>query len=165
MKTAPSLGFGLHDKMPEKNKEEKQQLNNHVIIVGFGLNGRNLARVLRETGIRYVVIEMNPQTVKSEKIKGENIIFGDASRREILNSAGVKNASVIVFAFSDPEGLKRSLRLVKEINPGIHTIVRTRFVSEIDDLAVLGADEIIPEEFDCRYSGKSWRGLKSLRIL
>ncbi len=149
IKSAPSLGFGLRGRTDSiKPHDEKPHLNNHVIIVGFGLNGRNLARVLKETGIQYVVIEMNPATVKSEKEKGEEIIFGDATRREILGSAGAAAASVIVFAISEPEGLKRGLKLVKEINPGIHAIVRTRFVSEIDDLAVLGADEIIPEEFE-----------------
>ncbi len=63
------------------------ELSGHVIIVGFGLNGRNLARVLKETGIKFVVVELNPDTVKSETAKGEKIIFGDSSKEEIFNRA------------------------------------------------------------------------------
>ncbi|MCW8822990.1 MAG: cation:proton antiporter, partial [Ignavibacteriaceae bacterium] len=81
--------------------EEKGKFDGHVIIAGFGLNGRNLAHVLKETGINYIVIEMNPDTVKKERAKGENIIFGDISREEVLQKARIKTAKVIVVAISD----------------------------------------------------------------
>ncbi len=132
---------------PVKNKEP-QGLSNHVIIVGFGLNGRNLARVLKETGIHYIVIELNPETVKKEKSKGENIIYGDITKAQILNQANIKNANTIVFAISDPLSLRRGLNLSKNLNPSIYSIVRTRFASDIDDLLSIGADEAIPEEFE-----------------
>ena len=132
---------------PVKNKEP-QGLSNHVIIVGFGLNGRNLARVLKETGIHYIVIELNPETVKKEKSKGENIIYGDITKEQILIQANIKNANTIVFAISDPSSLRRGLNLAKNLNPSIYSIVRTRFASDIDDLLNLGADEAIPEEFE-----------------
>jgi CPA2 family monovalent cation:H+ antiporter-2 len=121
---------------------------NHVIIAGFGLNGRNLARVLTETGIKYVVIELNPQTIKHEKKKGENIIFGDVTRKEILQKAGVEAALVLVIAISDPSSSRRALMLAKQTNPHIHVIVRTRYTNEINQLIKLGADEVIPEEFE-----------------
>ncbi|MGB8317763.1 MAG: cation:proton antiporter [Ignavibacteriaceae bacterium] len=137
--------FGTFE--PVKIKEPKG-LSNHVIIVGFGLNGRNLARVLKETGIHYTVIELNPETVKKEKLKGENILYGDITKEQILNQANIENANTIVFAISDPASLRRGLNLAKKINPSIYSIVRTRFASDIDDLLNLGADEAIPEEFE-----------------
>lgn len=124
------------------------KLSGHVIIAGFGLNGSNLARVLKETGIRYIVIELNPDTVKRFKGKGEKIIYGDISKEEILNTAQIQKANVIVFAISDPLVTKMALRLAKKLNPHIHTLVRTRYVNEVEELKKMGADEVIPEEFE-----------------
>ncbi len=149
IKLAPALGFKLNK--IQHNKEagsENKKLEGHVVIAGFGLNGRNLARVLKETGIKYSIIEMNPETVKAEKEKGENIIFGDVSREEILYAAGIDKASVIVFAISDPLSTKRALQQVKILNKNVYAIIRTRFSSETDELVSSGADEVIPEEFE-----------------
>ena len=147
LKLAPAIGYKVN-KVIKAKPDEKEELNNHVIIVGYGLNGRNLARVLKETGIDFVVIEMNPETVKAEKLKGEKFIYGDVTREGILQTAGIERASLIVFAISDPTASKHGLQLAKRTNPKIHTVIRARFASEIDDLIALGADEVIPEEFE-----------------
>ncbi len=131
-----------------KEKDEFKSLKKHVVIVGFGLNGRNLARVLKETGISYLVVEMNPDTVLQEKEKGEKMIFGDITKEKILRSAKIKEANVIVFAISDPEASIRGLKMVKKLNSNIYTIVRTRYINEIELLMKAGADEVIPEEFE-----------------
>lgn len=138
----------LLSKPPEENGTSKKGFRDHVIIVGFGLNGRNLARVLKETGIKYIIIEMNPETVKREKAAGEHIIFGDVAKPEILHKARVEHASIIVFAISDPNAAKLALRISKNINPNIYCLVRTKYVNEIEELKRLGADIIIPEEFE-----------------
>ncbi len=135
----------------ESNKgldQLEEKLSNHVIIAGFGVNGRNLAHVLRETGIKYVVIEMNPDTVKKEKSKGENIIFGDVGKAEILLHAQIKSAKVMVIAISDSSISIRTLRLAKELNKNLYVILRTRFMRQTDDLIKMGADMVIPEEFE-----------------
>ena len=144
---SPIIGRTFGSLEPVKIKKP-ENLSNHVIVVGFGLNGRNLARVLKETGIKYIVIELNPETVKKEKSKGENIIYGDITKEQILSQANIKNANTIVFAISDPASLRRGLNLAKNLNPSIYSIVRTRFASDIDDFLSLGADEAIPEEFE-----------------
>ncbi|MHB8854393.1 MAG: cation:proton antiporter domain-containing protein [Ignavibacteriaceae bacterium] len=148
IKLAPALGFKIGDISLPQKKQDKNNLSGHVIIVGFGLNGKNLARVLKETGISYIVIEMNPNTFKQEKAKGERIIFGDVIREGILHVAGLERASVIVYAISDPVASRRGLQIAKKINPNVYAIIRTRYTSEIDDLINLGADEVIPEEFE-----------------
>ena len=149
-KLAPALSIksGNFQSVKEQSPADVQKISGHVIIAGFGLNGSNLARVLKETGIKYVVIELNPDTVKKEKAKGENIIYGDISKNEILHIAKIEKANVIVFAISDPAITKVALRLAKKMNPAIHTLVRTRYVNEVDELKKMGADEVIPEEFE-----------------
>ena len=129
-----------------ENKQES--LTGHVVIAGFGLNGSNLARVLRETGIKYIVTELNPETVKREKAKGEKIIYGDISKEELLKAVSIEKANIIVFAISDPAVTKMSLKLAKKNNPHIYALVRTRYVNEVDELKKLGADYVIPEEFE-----------------
>lgn len=130
--------------VPGKEKE----IEDHVIIVGFGMNGKNVARVLKETGIQYIVIELNPDTVRRELAKGEKIIYGDITKDEILHHTNIQRANVIVFAISDPQSTRIGLQLAKRLNPSVHAIVRTRYTSEIEDLMTIGADVVIPEEFE-----------------
>ncbi len=125
-----------------------RDLAGHVIIAGFGLNGRNLAHVLKESGIGYVILELNPVTVRAAAAEGEPIIFGDVSSPTILEEACVRKARGIVFAISDPAMTRRGVKAVKAINPEIFVIVRTRYAAETDDLLGLGADDVIPEEFE-----------------
>lgn len=138
----------LKSDVDEEEAKLAQKLSAHVIIAGYGLNGKNLARVLRETGIQYIVIELNPDTVRQEKQNGELIMYGDISREDILKIAGVERANVIVYAISDPLITRMSLKVAKTINPHIYALVRTRYINEVDELKKLGADEVIPEEFE-----------------
>jgi CPA2 family monovalent cation:H+ antiporter-2 len=121
---------------------------NHVVIVGLGTNGRNLSRVLRSAGISYVSVELNPEVVRQARAEGEPATYGDATRREILESAGIAGAGVAVFAISDLEAVRLAIRYARELNPGLHIVVRTRLVTEVDDLIRRGADEVVAEEFE-----------------
>ena len=123
-------------------------LNQHVIIVGYGLNGRNLARVLRAVGVPYVILELNAEVVRRAKLKGEKINFGDATRREVLQHAGVGQAWALVLAMSDPHAARRTVNQARHMSEDLHIIVRTRYVSEITGLLEHGANEVIPEEFE-----------------
>jgi CPA2 family monovalent cation:H+ antiporter-2 len=125
-----------------------ETLRNHVIIIGYGLNGRNLTRAAISAGIPYVIIETNPETVRRERKEGKNIHYGDATHVPVLEQAGVDHARIAVIAISDYVASRQITRQIKELNPSLHLIVRTRFVSEIDPLHDLGADEVIPEEFE-----------------
>jgi len=122
--------------------------HDHVIIVGFGLNGRNLAKVLKEAEIPYVVLEMNSDTVREMRKKGEPIHYGDGSSKEILHKMGIEKARLLVVAISDPVSTRRIVSIARQANADVYIIVRTRYLIEVDDLKSLGADEVIPEEFE-----------------
>jgi CPA2 family monovalent cation:H+ antiporter-2 len=128
--------------------ERTTKLDSHVVIVGFGINGRNVAKILKDLNIPYVILELNPITVKEIKKQGEPIFLGDATSVDVLKIAGVDKAKLIVIAISDPISTRRIVTLARRINPDIYIIVRTRYVSEIEELKKLGADEVIPEEFE-----------------
>jgi len=91
----------------------------HVIIIGFGLNGRNLAKVLAEAEIPYVVLEMNPDTVQKMKKKGEPIYYGDATSIEILHNLSINKARLLVIAISDPASTRRIVSIARHENPDI----------------------------------------------
>ena len=120
----------------------------HVVVVGYGLNGQNLARVLKEVGIPYRVLEMDPDLVRCAKAAGEPIFFGDGTRPEILQQAGIRQARVVVIAISDPAATARVVSQARRLRPDVYIIVRTRYVAEIDHLYRLGANQVIPEEFE-----------------
>ncbi len=127
---------------------EHQGLSGHVVVVGFGLNGSVLSRVLNETSIPHVVVELNPDTVRRARAEGLKVLFGDAVRREILEQAGVGRARLVVFAISDFAAVLRSLKTTRELAPQVEIIVRTRRFMEIEDLRDAGANQVVAEEFE-----------------
>ncbi|MEK6691371.1 MAG: monovalent cation:proton antiporter-2 (CPA2) family protein [Nitrospirota bacterium] len=135
-------------KMISEREGFPRKRQDHVIIIGFGLNGRNLARVLKEADVHYVVLEMNSDTVKEMRKKGEPIYYGDGTSKEILHKLGIEKARLLVIAISDPASARRIVAIARHENPDIYIIVRTRYLVEVDDLRELGADEVIPEEFE-----------------
>lgn len=126
----------------------RRNLRDHVVIVGYGVNGRNLARVMQSVEVPYIVVEMNPETVRTERKRGVPILFGDAATPEVLEQASVQQARVLVLAISDPVGSRRVTELARRLSPSLHIIVRTRYVREMESLFALGANEVIPEEFE-----------------
>ena len=157
IKAAPRLGYALQSvfsrgSLPEPSAigfdPQEPDLEGHVVIIGYGLNGRNLARVLRRTGVPYVVMELNAEAVREANERGERIVYGDATRKEVLNHVRLEHARIIVLAISDPVASRHTVWLARQINPEIHIIVRTRYMAEISELRELGANEVIPEEFE-----------------
>jgi len=157
MEIAPSLTIlASHLPIPERlltgsylrDVDKAKGMRDHLIIIGFGLNGRNLARVASAVKIPYVIIEANPETVRLEKEKGEPIFYGDATRVGALKDAGIEEARVLVVAISDPIATRRITELARKLNSNLHIIVRTRYLQEMEHLLELGADEVIPEEFE-----------------
>jgi len=120
----------------------------HVIVVGYGLNGQNLSRVLKEVGIPYKILDMDPALVRWAKNTGEPISFGDGTRPEMLHRMGIGQARVLVVAVSDPVATARIVSQARHLRPELYTIVRTRYLVEIEHLYRLGANQVIPEEFE-----------------
>jgi CPA2 family monovalent cation:H+ antiporter-2 len=123
-------------------------LTDHVIIVGYGLNGRNVARALRRKGIAYTVLESNGQIVRQARLDREPVFFGDGTRAEVLDRVGIERARVVVFCLASLGDERRAVAVARHIQPRIHIVCRTRYVSEIAELRRLGADEVVPEEFE-----------------
>ncbi len=124
------------------------KVKDHVIVMGYGLNGRNLVRVLEETEIPYVALDLDGDTVRREAQNGVKIFYGDATNPSVLHYVRVQDARVLVVAISDPFAARRAVQIARGLNANLHIIVRTRYLREMEDLHQLGADEVVPEEFE-----------------
>ncbi|MDX1582944.1 MAG: cation:proton antiporter, partial [Thermoanaerobaculia bacterium] len=138
--------------LPFRDKAEAapvpKTLQHHVVLVGYGVAGENIAMVLKKTGIPYIIAELSGESVDRAKKRGEPIVFGDATRRDILAYVRIRDARVIVIAISDPDATRRIVRFARQLNPEINIIVRTSFVHEIAELLNLGANTVLAEEFE-----------------
>lgn len=123
-------------------------LQRHTIIAGYGMNGRNLSRILHESAIPFVVVELNGEVVAREQRHGIPIHFGDVTHPRVLHQLGIDHARAVVLAISDPAATRRAVAVAKQLNPRVRVIARTRYLKEIDDLHALGADQVVPEEFE-----------------
>ncbi len=147
--TAAGVWARLWGTRPSRDLEETAAaIQDHVIVLGFGAAGHLLAQVLREARIPYVIVELNSETVKRGRRKGEPIFYGDATRRDVLEHAGIDRARLVVFAISDPDALRRAVRASRDLNPAVEIVVRTRRITEIEELQTLGADKVVAEEFE-----------------
>ena len=124
------------------------KVRDHVIIVGYGLNGRNLSRVLGEVEIPYIALDIVADLVHSASKAGVPILYGDATNPTVLKQARIDQARVLVIAASDPFGARRIVQQARGLNPRLHIMVRTRYLNELQELHDLGANEVIPEEFE-----------------
>ncbi|MFY9553114.1 MAG: cation:proton antiporter [Blastocatellia bacterium] len=156
IQAAPRIGYALQSILAPRSLLEptiggfgvQEQLRGHVVIVGYGLNGRNLSNVLQAVNVSFVVLELNPDVVREAKDRGAPILYGDSTRKEVLHRAELEHARILVVAISDPIATRRTVALAREMNIDIHIIVRTRYMSEMTDLHKLGANQVIPEEFE-----------------
>jgi CPA2 family monovalent cation:H+ antiporter-2 len=133
---------------PAPTEGSRGEPKGHVVLVGLGEGGRILARVLRSVQIPFVVIELSERAARSARSEDLPVLFGDATRRDVLEAAGIADASVSVFAISDPQGTRRAVRLARELAPDLYILVRTRQVAEIEPLYETGASEVVAEEFE-----------------
>ncbi len=123
-------------------------LADHVVIAGFGLNGHNVARVLRATRVKHVVVDLDALALRDALQEGSRAFAGDVTKVDILREAGVARARVLVVALSDPTATRQVCRVARGISRDVFIIVRTRYVNEIDGLYAAGADQVVPEEFE-----------------
>ena len=127
---------------------QKDSLINHTIIAGFGINGQNIARILKLLNIPYSILEINPSTIEKYKSLGEPIYFGDIDRKDNLKIIGISKASLLVIAISDMEACKRAIKLSKSLNPKLKIIVRSNYLAQVETMYKLGADLVLSQDME-----------------
>jgi CPA2 family monovalent cation:H+ antiporter-2 len=133
------------DHVVQQIEEVGKHLHDHVIICGYGRSGQYLGRFLREEKIPYVALDIDPARVLEASSAGENVMFGDAARRVVLEAAGGERAKALVISYSDNRAAMKILHIVQENYPQLPVIVRTVDDSNMEALQEAGAAEVVPE--------------------
>lgn len=125
--------------------DASKHLHNHVIICGYGRSGQYLGRFLQEESIPFVALDIDPSRVLEAAAAGENVMFGDAARRVVLEAAGAARAKALIISYADNRAAMKILHIVQEKYPQLPVIVRTVDDSNMEALREAGATEVVPE--------------------
>jgi CPA2 family monovalent cation:H+ antiporter-2 len=120
----------------------------HVVICGFGRVGQNIARVLEQAGFEYIALDVDPYRIRLGRQAGDPVVYGDAGEIKVLENVGLKNASVVVITFANPDVALRILRSVRELRADVPILVRTQDDTKLTELQAAGATEVVPETFE-----------------
>ena len=120
----------------------------HAVICGFGRSGQHLARFMAHEGVSYVALDLDPDRVREAAAAGENVVYGNAIRRETLVAAGISRASVLIVSFLDTRAAEQVLRHVRELKPALPVVVRTIDEKDFERLQRAGAAEVVPETLE-----------------
>lgn len=117
----------------------------HIIVCGYGRSGHSLAQFLLREGIPFVALDFDARHVRQAVLAGETVVYGDASKREVLMAAGLMRAKVLVVTYDDEHSALKILHHVKSARPGLSVVVRTADDSHVERLKQAGATEVVAE--------------------
>jgi len=116
-----------------------------VIVCGYGRSGQALSRFLEREGIQVIALDADPERVRQAAAAGDSVVYGDASRREVLAAAAISRAVAVVVSFADTPKALSILAHVREMRPELPVIVRTWDDTDVGKLREAGAAEIVAE--------------------
>jgi len=128
--------------------DESRKLENHVIVIGFGVAGLLTARALSSAGAPFVVLELNADNVRRGKELGLPIYYGDATSEEAMGHAHLQEARLVVLLMNDPLAAQRIVDMLRRVAPNVPVLMRTRYLAERDGLLAIGARDVVAEEVE-----------------
>ena len=129
----------------DKIDEVGHNLSDHVILCGYGRSGQFLGRFLKEENISFIAIDMDLNRVNDAASAGEKVMYGDASRRVVLNAAGISTCKAVIITYADDRASSKVLSVIRESYLELPIIVRTTDETSIERLQEEGASEVVPE--------------------
>jgi CPA2 family monovalent cation:H+ antiporter-2 len=127
---------------------EHVELENHVIVAGYGSAARYLTRVLRDSGVPFVIVTLSPTGASEAQNEGLRVILGDYTKRFLLQAASIDNAKMLVIPDDTADMTRRVIGVARGINPTLHVVARTQSASDVDALIAEGADEVLADELE-----------------
>ncbi len=123
-------------------------LENHVLIVGYGVAGRFAARTLESCRVPFVVVDLNAENVKVGRTRGHPVYYGDATSEEALGHAGLSRARMVVLLINDPQAAERVVATARRVAPAVPVLMRTHYLTGRAGLLALGAHDVVSEEVE-----------------
>lgn len=127
---------------------EVPSMQNHIVFIGKDSRSLNLSRMASQMKLPYVSIVFDPASARERQLKGEMVVYGDAMNLPILEKAHVETSDVVVISIGDAITALGVIEKVRSINKHAYIIVRAKHVADIEDLYEMGANQVIPEEFE-----------------
>lgn len=121
-------------------------MQNHVIVGGYGFAGRELSKALKDHNIPHVVVDINIENVGNASQEGVLAFFGDVTSQEVLVKLGAECAGELVLLVNDPSAAEQAVRIARKLAPDLHIVVRTHYLLDIKPILAAGADEVVPSE-------------------
>ncbi len=128
--------------------EEHSQIENHVIVAGYGRSARRLVRVMRSSGIPHVVVTLSPPRADEAEADGLAVVRGHPARAHTLEAARIYRAKALVIADDDTALAERTIQVARGLNPTMRVFARARYLSDAETLEEVGADHVIAQEFE-----------------
>jgi len=145
--------FKKEEELPPEEKPHQlaihtAELKDHVIICGFGRVGQILSRFLEQENISSVALDLDPIRISSSSLAGEHAFYGDARHPDVLASAGLARARMVVISFADEPAALETLRHIRALRLDVPVFVRTRNDSNLKAFQEAGATEVVPESLE-----------------
>ncbi len=153
---APDLAGAISERLrhpgaPLRGGDEghgEESTPDRVLVIGYGPAGQTLVRLLRSLDVPFIAVDSNPSAAREASLTGEPVIYGDATRPQLLRQLRVDQARLVAVAISDPLATRRIVSRIRAMAPEAPILARTRYVREVDQLGMAGADEVVAEEFE-----------------
>jgi K+:H+ antiporter len=129
-------------------RQETSGIQGHVIVCGYGRSGQNLAWMLEQEGLSTVALDLDPIRVRDARDAGKAVVYGDATRRDVLQAAGLDQAVALTVSFDNVSSALKLLEVTRTLRPDMPVIVRTMDDSDIERLVAAGATEVVPESIE-----------------
>jgi CPA2 family monovalent cation:H+ antiporter-2 len=163
MMVAPLLvrwnGFGVRrwNFLGYRNNLERQEeraarlsgeLENHVIVCGYGRFGRDLVQFLELEGVPYIVLDTDGDLVERARNAHKRVVYGDAGRYTLLEAVSIERARAVSITFDNPELALRIVKQVRPQHPHLPILVRAAHLSDLETLEAAGASDALPEALE-----------------
>ncbi|VVN24470.1 cation:proton antiporter [Pseudomonas fluorescens] len=150
LRAAPRIAAVLHRKPNQEAQIEEisalnADLNQHVVICGYGRVGQSIGRFMRNAKQPYIALDNEPVRVQEAASGESDVHYGDSSRGDLLTAVGLLRARLLVVAVDQSDIALRILKEARRLNAHVPILVRTRDDSQWAELKAAGATEVVPE--------------------
>jgi CPA2 family monovalent cation:H+ antiporter-2 len=133
------------DAEKENIYSEVEDVQNHILIAGFGRVGQTVAKVLSDMGISYVALDIDQDRVRNCRKKELSVFYGDASRIHVLESAGAGRAKAAIITIDDTDSASHAVKALRDTYPDLPIFVRARDRKHMQRLEKAGASAVVSE--------------------
>ena len=138
-----------NENAPEPEDDEEKELENHVLLVGYGRVGQAAARMLARNDVPFLVMDTDVPHIEKAKKNKRDYLFGNAGNVRILEAANIDKAKAVMICISGLPSAIRVLQAVREVSSSIPVFIRCNDDTRWEELVRLGATGVISETQEC----------------